>query len=465
MGQPSLNYPERRLDSWKEIAGFFGRDERTVRRWEKESSLPVHRVPGGAKGRVYAYEAELRQWLSTPLAVVDSATTAPQAKPELKIVPIDFVRERFSFLSAAKWAGTLALGAALTITVFAYRKAHRFAVKASETHTAQAAARGKAANPEAEDFYLKGRYYWNKRTPEDLNKALDYFMQAVVHDPNYSQAYVGLADCYNLLREYTLMPSSEAYPRALAAAKKAVELDDQSSEAHASLAFSSFFGMWDIATGEREFRRAIELNPNNPISHQWYANALLALHRLPEALAEIDRAQALDPASPSILADKGNILDVAGRQDEAFTLLKQMENREPDFRSPHDYLKGAYLREADYPDYLAELHKEAVLVHDARELAIATASEKGFAADGAHGMFEARLQVEQELYARHAVPPTELAKTFALLGNKSEALRYLKIAYDQRDGELLFVEIYNEFNGMHNDPGYRDLLTRLNLPI
>src|SRR5208337_2327093 len=105
--------------------------------------------------------------------------------------------------------------------------------------------------------------------------------------------------------EYTLMPSSDAYQRALVAAKKAVELDDQSSEAHASLAFVLFFGMWDIASGEREFRRAIDLNPNHAASHQWYANALLVLHRFPEALAEIDRAQALDPSSSAILADKG----------------------------------------------------------------------------------------------------------------------------------------------------------------
>jgi tetratricopeptide (TPR) repeat protein len=273
-------------------------------------------------------------------------------------------------------------------------------------------------NPDAEQFYLKGRFYWNKRTPDDLNKALDYFVQAIVHDPNYSQAYVGMADCYNLMREYTLMSSSEAYPRALAAAQRAVELDDQSSEAHASLAFVSFFGMWHVATGEQEFRRAIDLNPNNAAAHQWYANALLALHRMPEALAEIDRAQALDPASSAILADKGNILLVAGRGDEAFNLLKQIENREPAFRSPHLYLKFAYSRNQDYPNFLAELRKDALLVHDDSALSVATAGEKGFAAGGSQGMYEAMLQIQKKLYARHSVPPTDVALTFALMGNK-----------------------------------------------
>jgi tetratricopeptide (TPR) repeat protein len=290
-------------------------------------------------------------------------------------------------------------------------------------------------------------------------------MQAVVHDPNYAQAYVGLADCYNLMREYTLLPSSEAYPRALAAAKKAVELDDQSSEAHASLAFASFFGMWDLATGEREFRRAIDLNPNSPMPHHWYANALLVLHRYPEALAEIDRAQAIDPSSSAILADKGNVLEVAGRMDEARSLLKQMEKREPSFRSPHLYLSYVYLRTRDYPNFVAELRNDAQLVHDDSALAIATAAEKGFAAGKSKGMFEAMLKVQEKLYAQQSVSPTTVALTEALLGNKSEALRYLQAAYDQRDGAVLFVDTDPAFKSLDNEPAYRDLLARMNLPV
>jgi len=226
----------------------------------------------------------------------------------------------------------------------------------------------------------------------------------------------------------------------------------------------SFFGMWDLATGEREFRRAIDLNPNNATSHHWYANALFALRRLPEALVEIDRAQALDPASTSILADKANILDPAGRPDESFTLLKQLESREPTFRSPHGYLMGAYLQRKDYPNYLSELRKDALLVHDENELAIATAAEKGFAEHGARGMFEGMLLVQKKLYAQHLVSPTDLAKTCALRGNKNEALEYLKTAYEQRDSGLLFVEIFKELDSLHGEPEYRDLLARMGLP-
>jgi len=484
-----------RLDSWKEIAAFFDRDQRTVNRWEKELGLPVHRLPG-TKGRVYAYTEELSVWLAAPKnagATSPECNSASQPGPAASGLTViaggrtsvaagsfeDPSGEEVRALSAEHYRNTGGLVAAAIVSMGAialmllfYANSNRDSRTAGQASSVArqnspggvVLASTPAHDPDAEQLYLKGRFYWNKRTPDDLNRALDYFMQSVVHDPNYSPAYVGLADCYNLMREYTLMPSSEAYPRALAAARKAVELDDQSSDAHASLAFVSFFGVWDIATGEREFRRAIDLNPNNPAPHHWYANALLALHRLPEALGEIDRAQELDPASSAILADKGNILFVAGRRDEALSLLKAMENRDPAFRSPHLYLKYAYLRNQDYPNFLSELRQDALLMHDDSALAIATAAEKGFAAGGSRGMFEAMLQVQKKLYAHRWVSPADLAQTFALLGNSSEALRYLGVAYEQRDSTLLFVEAYPEFDNLHDQTAYRDLLARMNLP-
>jgi tetratricopeptide (TPR) repeat protein len=483
----------KRLDSWKEIAAFFGRDERTLSRWEKEQGLPVHRLPG-TRGRVYAYTDELTAWSATPrnaLAGVAEDRSAAQPDAEgsgLTVVAgrrepseptaiegspvaesaLDFHRINIRLLTV------VILGmAAIALVLFPLSTSRRSRIAGGAAPQPRQSAPVSEAvlasthshDAEAEQLYLKGRYYWSKRTPEDLNKALDYFMQAVVHDPNYSQAYVGLADCYNLMREYTLMPSSEAYPRALVAAKKAVELDDQSSEAHASLAFVSFFGMWDIAAGEREFRRAIDLNPKNPAPHHWYANYLLALHRYPEALTEIDQAQALDPASSAILADRGNVLWATGRHAEALGSLKQMEGRDPGFRSVHLYLEYAYLRERDYPNFLAELRKDAALVHDDSALKSATAAEEGFAAGGARGMFDAMLRVQKKLYLRHSVSPITIATTYALVGNKAETLRCLQSAYELRDGSLLFVETYPEFDSLHDEPAYRDLLARMNLPL
>jgi DNA-binding winged helix-turn-helix (wHTH) protein/Tfp pilus assembly protein PilF len=319
------------------------------------------------------------------------------------------------------------------------------------------------ANREAEDFYLKGRYYWEKRTPDSLNKAVDSFTQAIVHDPNYAPAYVGLANCYNLLREYTAMSSSEAYPRALAAAKKAVELDGQSSEAHASLAFVSFNGMWDVPTAEREFRRALELNPNNAAAHHWYATYLMCLRRYPEALAEIQRAQDLDPSSKSVLADKGFLLFDAGKVQEATALLKQMEENEPDFISPHRYLKNVYLLTGDYPHYLAEAKSEAELMHDASAQAIAQATQQGFDAAGARGLLLALNQQEQKLYDRGLFSPYYLAESYSLLGANKEALRYLKIASDQHADGVPGVACNHAFDKLHEDPAFTRLLADVGL--
>jgi len=320
------------------------------------------------------------------------------------------------------------------------------------------------AYAEAQQFYLEGRFFWEKRTPAGLNKALDSFTQAIVHDPNYAPAYVGLADCYNLMREYTLMPANEAYPRALAAAKKAVELDDQSSEAHASLAFALFWGTWDAASAEREFRRAIDLNPENPVAHHWYATFLSAVGRHTQALAEIDRAQTLDPASKSIVADRGDLLWSAGRRDEGIALLKHLEATEPDFISPHRYLKMVYFASADYPSYLDEWKKEATLMHDSASLKIVNAAQKGFAAAGAQGMLQNVLMLQKKLYARGLQSPYSLAETDSLLGNKKEALQYLRIAYDKHDESAVGLGADSAFSNLRGDPVYTELSARVGLP-
>ena len=319
-------------------------------------------------------------------------------------------------------------------------------------------------NAEAEQFYLQGRFYWNKRTPESLNKAVDAFTQALVHDPGYSQAYVGLADCYNLLREYSVMPATEAYPRAYAAARKAVELDDQSSEAHASLAFVSFYGEWDPVAAEREFRRAIDLNPYNATAHHWYGTFLAALGRYPESLGELDRAQIIDPSSKSVLADKGGILSNSGHRTEALALLKQVEKAEPDFISAHRYLKSLYFNMGDYSGYFTEARKEATLMHDEKNLALLNAAEKGYATGGVKMMLQS-LQVEQKKLCDHGeLSPYFLAETYALLGDKQAALQSLRAAYEEHSDYLTNLESDTSFASLHGEPAFRDLLSRVGLP-
>ena len=314
----------------------------------------------------------------------------------------------------------------------------------------------------AEELYLQGRYYWNKRTPDDLKRAVDCFTQAVVRDPSYAKAYVGLADSYNLLREYSAMPASEAYPRALAAANKAVMLDDNSSEAYASLAFVTFFWSWDAAGAEREFKRALVLNPNDARAHHWYASFLLTCRRFPESLMEIETARRLDPSSVAILADKAQILNVSGQTDAAVILLKQIETAEPSFASAHRYFSEIYFSRRDYRNYLSELKKTAVLLQDQKALEISRAAEKGLAKRGYPGMLASMLAVQKTFNAEGNLSGYYLAVTYARMRNKKDALQYLHAAYDEHESLLLSVPTEPSFDVLHDDPGYRDLLARVN---
>jgi tetratricopeptide (TPR) repeat protein len=459
MGQSLHGNPERRLDSWKEIASFFARDERTVRRWEKEQALPVHRVPGGAKGRVFAYESELREWLMASQAVNaeihSSESNAERPTPQNKPA-----KTRSHLRSAEKRARALAVCGILIVVLVLYRSGHRVAVHALTTTSIATRGSLGSSNPEAEDLYLKGRYFWNKRTPDDLNRAMDYFTQAIVRDPGYAKAYAGLADSYNLLREYGAMPDSQAYPRSLAAATKAVELDDNLVDAHTSLAFVTFFWNWDAAGAEREFTRALVLNPNDARAHHWYASFLLTSRRVPEALVQIETARRLDPSSVSILADKGLMLSAAGHTDEAVTLLKQIQDAEPSFVSTHRYLSEIYFDRQDYDDYLSEWEKTAFLTRDQQELTLVKAAKDGFAKAGSVGMVENTLRIQKQFYKKGSLPAYAVAVTYARLGKKQEAFQYLETACNKRENYLLYLATDVAFKNLRDEPEYRTLIER-----
>jgi tetratricopeptide (TPR) repeat protein len=465
----------RRLDSWKEIAAFFGRDERTVKRWEKERALPVHRVPGGSRSGVFAYTAELSEWLKDPVPAASESSDGPASLaggngfPSGTIQEVDsarFKQVRAPLLASANPKSQVAriLGLLLTILLGFLILKHQIPRQPTAASAINHVPAARQPKPEAEELYLKGRYFWNKRTPEDLNQALDLFTQAIVRDPGYAQAYVGLADCYNLLREYSVMPPNEAYPRALAAAKKAVELDDNSAEAHNSLAFATFYWMWDAATAEREFKRAIQLNPDYVAAHHWYATFLMVTRRYPEAISEIEIARKLDPSSTPIMADKGFIIYLAGHSDQGIALLKQIETREPAFLSPHLYLAEVYLVGKDYSNYLAESKKVAQLRHDPVALAIMTAAERGFAAGGAQRMWESMLPVQRKFYLQGKLSAYALAQTYSQLAESQEAIKLLREACDKRDEAMVSMDGDRSFDTLRDNPSFQNLLARSSQP-
>lgn len=404
------------------------------------------------------------RWIAPVIVPTPPVQPGPVLVNPVRVTPME-KPESPAQVPSEPWRWSLVFPAvALLLVIWILWPSQHSANANSVTPLATSPVSRHAANPEAEQFYLRGRFYWQKRTADDLNKAVDAFTQAIVHDPAYAPAYVGLANCYNLLREYTKMPASEAYPRALAAARKAIELDDQSSDAHASLAFALFYGNWDALGAEREFRRAMELQPNNAVAHHWYATYLSTVGRHSEALGEIERAQALDPASKAILADKGDLLWIAGRRDEAMTLLKQLEASEPDFISPHRYLRGFYFAAGDYSDSLEEWKQEASLMHDAASLKLWETAKKGYVTRGFGGMLVNTLSEQKKLCASGTTSPYLVAGTSALLGNTQEALHYLKTAYDQHDEYMLGAPDDPTFKNLRDELAFRELVAKLNFP-
>ena len=437
-----------RLDSWKEIALFFSKDVRTVKRWEKERALPVHRAPGKPGGSVYAFTDELTRWLNASSAKLEEVAPEPPAT----VPPVS------SF-------ATFRIVSAILIVVIAVALAWFYSARhASMSLASSSLASHGSSNPEAVDLYLKGRFEWSKRSPESLSKAVDYFTQAIVRDPNYAQAYAGLADTYNLLREYSAMPSNEAYPRAIAAAKKAVELDDSLSEAHRSLAFATYYWVWDFAAGEREFKRAIQLDPKDAVAHHWYGAAIGAVARYPEALSQLEEARQLDPSSVSIQADRALFLCYAGRETEGLSLLKQIESADPAFISPHRYLASIAIVRGDYPVYLAESKKAAELANDQTGMEVVKAAEQGFAAGGGKAMLESVRELQKKYYEQGIVSGYRVADFCALSGKNQDAIHYLQEAFAKHDSDVIDVKSDPSLRSLHDDPAFRELILRIGLP-
>jgi tetratricopeptide (TPR) repeat protein len=468
----------KRLDTWKEIGGFFGRDERTVKRWEMTRKLPVHRVPGGGRANVYAYEGELAEWLRSNDTQADAERdeTAQDTSGKAGAEDSGTVEAARAAADGAEsgaeaadenrsWGkSALILAAVVVAAVLAGLLIYKSRDWFTSGGVTPVKAGAHQVAPESEELYLKGIYYWHNRTPESLNQAVDYFTQAIVRDPNNAEAYVGLANCYNLLREYSTMPDSEAYPRAIAAAKRAIALDESLSGAHSSLGFAEYYWLWDAAGAQKEFERAIELDPKSSNARHWYATMLMSMGKYTESLSEIETAQKLDPQSSAILADQALIMSQAGMKDQAIAQLKQLESSQPNFLSPHNYLALIYFDQRDYHNYLAESQTAATLQHDDSRLKIVEAGEKGLAASGYRGMLAAMLAVEKTLYAENNFPAHDLALTYALLGEKRDALKFLRIGYEKHEGQMLEIRGDSAFTGLHQEKEFQKLLEEMGLP-
>jgi len=320
----------------------------------------------------------------------------------------------------------------------------------------------KTVVPEAYESYLKGRYFWNKRTANGLKTAAAYFQQATEQDPNYAPAYSGLADSYALMGDwqYAVMTAKEALPKAKAAAVKALELDNTLGEAHNSLAFLLDGFDWDFDAGGKEFRRAIELNPGYATAHHWYAWHLSLLGRFDEAIAELRKAASLDPLSLIINADLAEVLVLARSYDESIQQSRKTIEMDPNFPLAHNQLAQAYLEKHMYEEAVAELQKALQLSPDTPTFKANLAR-----AYVASGKKSEAIKLLSDLKKR-ANPgysnASEIAVIYVSLGDKDQAINWLEKGYEERFNPGVLLR--PGFDPLRSDKRFQDLLRRIGLP-
>ena len=339
--------------------------------------------------------------------------------------------------------------------------AHEIQIKLTpEVQTRLATPR--AVNPEAYRLYLIGRFLWNKRTEEGFKNAIDHFQRALEIDPGYGPAYAGLADSYIMFSDWGFLPPKEAIARGKAAAQKALEIDESLAEAHASLALAYFEYDWDWPASERELKRAIELNPNYATAHQWYHAFLLAMKRHAEAMAEVQRAQQLDPLSPIISGCVADRYFYARQYQEAIRQFRNTVSLFPEFAVAYGPLGKAYVANGMYEQAIVAYQK-------ARSLSGASAAEvaalgQAYAKGGIRGYYLWELRRLREESKHRYVRAFAFALLFAGLCEKDQAFSYLGKAYEDRDYLLTFLQVEPRFDPLRSDPRFQDLLRRMNFP-
>jgi len=455
----------RTLVSWKEIAAFLNYSESTVKRWERDRGLPVHRIPGGERGGVFAYSNELSYWLKgkgLELQNGDLAASAQEiaeavetrAAIEGEVEPLQDVAEGRSGGQANTRRGRLgAVGIAAALAGAGIYAALAYPVGSwiqrglpAIAGIGPANSKGQVVTPVsdsekgvAHDLYLKGRFEWNQRTPDSLNRALDDFTQAIVHNPYDARAYAGLADAYEMLFIYGSRQDDDARDKAMAAARKAVELDGSLSEAHRALGYAVWRAR-NLRESEEELQLAIQLDPKDPLAHLWLSNVLASDGKYMECLAEIDKAQELDPASASILAMKGERLYLTGKKEEGTALLKVAVHSEPTLSIAHLYLAEIEYFEHDYPAYLRESQAAAESRNDAWLKDVTAKLSAAYARDGERGLLNAEFAVQQACnpprYSFEVTTRSRKAIECLIMDRRPEALQLLEEASAHQEKEF-----------------------------
>jgi DNA-binding winged helix-turn-helix (wHTH) protein/TolB-like protein/Flp pilus assembly protein TadD len=317
-------------------------------------------------------------------------------------------------------------------------------------------------NVEAYEFYLKGRYFLDKRTSEGVKKSIQHFQQAVEKDSEYALAFAGLAEAYVIFAVRADMLPQDSYQKAKTAALRALEIDDMNAEAHMALAHVKCWYEWDWSGAESEFKRATQLSLNNPIETQYYASYLITMGRQQEAVSEIKQAQRLAPLSLNINVQVARILYFAREYDEAIEQCRKTLELEPDYGGARFFLGRVYKQKGMYREALAEFEKARDLLRDNAE--VISLIGYTYAVSGRHAEAQKVLQDLQARSNQNYISPYHVAMVYAGLGERDKAFNWLGKAYADREGRLTILKVVPEFDSLRSDPRFADLIRRIGLP-
>jgi serine/threonine protein kinase/Tfp pilus assembly protein PilF len=315
-------------------------------------------------------------------------------------------------------------------------------------------------NVEAYQLYLQGLFYWNKWTQSDFKKAADYFTQAVQKDPHYALAYAGLADSYSLLGDSGYLAPSEAWPKAKTAAMQALELDSTLAEAHTSLGLVKEHFEWDWSGAEKEFRSAIDLNPNLATAHHWYGHYLANMGRFEQGLRETKKAQELDPLSLIINTTIGWQLYLARENDQAIEQLHKVLDIDPRFAPARRFLEEVYAQTGNQREAVAEREKVLSLSGSPE---LAASLEEEFAKSGYRGVLQSWLGGLTEISKHGYVSSYSIAEAYMRMGEKDKAIEWLEKAYEEHDSGLVSLGVEPMFDTIRSDTRFREILRRMKL--
>jgi len=337
----------------------------------------------------------------------------------------------------------------------------RLRLKLSGTEKQKMMAKSNTTNPEAYQLYLKGKFYWNKRTGESIKQAAELYRQAIEKDPNYALAYSGLAETYVLFSSYDVAPATDSMPQAKAAALRALEIDDSLAEAHTALGFYFSNYEWDRDRSEKEYRRAIELKPNYSTAHHWLGADLVYVKRFDDSLAELRRGEEIDPLSPIISTNLGDTLVFARRYDEAIAQYKRTLVSNPNFAYAHRALGWAYGSKGMYPEAIAETRTSIELNHASSGKALLGL---WLAKSGKRDEAMKLLNDLRQESARGYVQSYDFALIYIGLGDKEEALNYLEKHVSSRAETANSYSVAPELDDLRSEPRFKAMLKRMNLP-